>query len=79
MIILGGVHGVGKSYFCKMLEQQIRITTYSASTLIADQKNSELTKNKFTKNISENQQHLITAIEASREILDSYSTLTSAF
>lgn len=67
MIILGGVHGVGKSYFCKMLEQQIRITTYSASTLIADQKNSELTKNKFTKNISENQQHLITAIEAIKQ------------
>lgn len=64
MIILGGVHGVGKSYFCKILKQQIRINTYSASTLIADQKNSTLTKNKFTKNITENQQHLITAIEA---------------
>ncbi len=62
VIILGGVHGVGKSYFCSLLKQSVHVTTYSASKLIAKQKQMTLPKDKYTKDINENQQHLITAI-----------------
>ncbi|WP_455150393.1 ATP-binding protein [Schaalia odontolytica] len=63
MIILAGVHGVGKSYLCERLQQELGILTYAASTLIASYKECELPKDKLTKDINDNQQHLIKAIE----------------
>lgn len=77
MIILGGVHGVGKSYFCSLLKQNVHMTTYSASKLIAKQKQITLPKDKYTKDINENQQHLITAIRTlerrtSKYLLDAH-------
>ena len=35
MIFLSGVHGVGKSYFCRLAKEATGIESYSASELIA--------------------------------------------
>lgn len=63
MIFVSGVHGVGKSHFCDMVRKKININTYSASTLIANKKQSDFSKDKHISDIDKNQQILIKAVE----------------
>ena len=58
MIFVNGVHGVGKSYFCNLVKESTGIETYSASTLIAEKKQSEFAKDKLIPDIDDNQQFL---------------------
>ncbi len=46
MIFVSGVHGVGKSYFCKLVKDSVGIETYSASALISAKKRSGFAKDK---------------------------------
>lgn len=38
MIFVGGIHGVGKSFFCDAVKNKLGLNSYSASQLIADKK-----------------------------------------
>ena len=63
IIFVGGIHGVGKTTLCKKLSDYLHIKHYSASQLIKMLKNEDSdNRNKGVKNISNNQDLLITAI-----------------
>mgnify|MGYP000129862406 CR=1 FL=1 len=62
MIFLSGIHGVGKSYFCNMVKEQLGIESYSASKLITDKRNRGFSPNKFVPDIDENQLILLAAL-----------------
>ena len=38
MIFIGGIHGVGKSYFCEKLKEVTGIVCYTSSNLIEQKK-----------------------------------------
>ena len=83
MIFISGVHGVGKSYFCKLVKDSIGIASYSASKLIADKKQKGFSKDKLIPDIDENQQYLLQAIDELRLsgkdfILDGHFCLLNA-
>ena len=83
MIFISGVHGVGKSYFCKLVKDSIGIASYSASKLIADKKQKRFSKDKLIPDIDENQQYLLQAIDELRLsgkdfILDGHFCLLNA-
>ncbi|RKP47855.1 AAA family ATPase [Cohnella endophytica] len=62
LIFIGGVHGVGKTQLSSDLERQLKLETYSASKLISDIKKIRFAKNKRVKNIRDNQEILLYAI-----------------
>ncbi|AWW25976.1 hypothetical protein DOZ58_04530 [Acetobacterium sp. KB-1] len=62
MIFIGGIHGVGKSFFCEHVRTVLFIETHSASGLIAKQKMSSFSSDKLIPDIDDNQQYLLTAI-----------------
>jgi len=63
IIFIGGIHGVGKTTLCEKLVENLHFNHYSASQLIKMLKNEDGdNKNKRVKNIAENQDLLITAI-----------------
>ena len=49
---IGGIHGVGKTTFCKLLTERIGYLHYSASSLIKEYKNLE--KDKKVDKVNEN-------------------------
>lgn len=62
IIFVGGVHGVGKTSFCKNLSKETNLNHYSCSDLIS--KFKELNqKNKLTKDIDINQDILKSSID----------------
>lgn len=63
MIFISGVHGVGKSYFCKKVETVVGISTFSASQLISERKNAGFSKDKLIPDINDNQQYLLAAVQ----------------
>lgn len=67
MIFVSGIHGVGKTYFCDMLKEKLRIETYSASQLIEKRKNTRFSRQKHVSDIDQNQVFLLEAIEELRE------------
>lgn len=67
MIFISGVHGVGKSYFCKLLQKRIGVVSFSASTLIADKKHAAFFPDKKVADIDKNQFYLLEAIRELRE------------
>lgn len=67
MIFISGIHGVGKTYFCNMVKDQLNIKSYSASQLILEKKHSGFSNDKFIPDIDENQQYLLTAISDLRK------------
>lgn len=71
MIFIGGIHGVGKTYFCNQLRQMLNVPTYTASELIVKRKKSSFSVDKKVKDIKHNQEYLIEAIE---ELHNEYST-----
>lgn len=68
MIFISGIHAVGKGYFCNLVNKELGIKSYSASTLISQKKHSGFDKNKLVPDIEENQQYLLAAVQDLREI-----------
>lgn len=62
MIFVGGIHGVGKSFFCDIVKSELSIFTFSASELIAERKKTYFSNNKLIPDIDDNQLHLLSAI-----------------
>jgi len=62
MIFISGVHGVGKSYFCNKVKEELGINTFSASKLISEHKHAEFSRDKLIPDIDHNQQYLLMAI-----------------
>ncbi len=62
MVFVSGVHGVGKSYFCKTIKESLGFVTYSASNLIAERKNASFSKDKLIPDIDNNQAYLLSAV-----------------
>lgn len=67
---IGGIHGVGKTTFCKLLTERMGYLHYSASSLIKEYKNLE--KDKKVDKVNENQDILITAIKKTFNIQKNY-------
>lgn len=67
MIFLSGIHGVGKTYFCNLVKQELGIKSYSASQLITEKRNKGFTADKLVSDIDDNQLLLIKAIDALRQ------------
>jgi adenylate kinase len=63
LIFIGGVHGVGKTFFCDQIAKEINLITCSASKIIADKRKQEFSNNKRISHIKENQDILLEAIE----------------
>lgn len=63
IFFIGGIHGVGKSYFCQVLSSELGIKHYSASELIKLMKSDLVKNNKQVLDIGGNQDVLITAIK----------------
>lgn len=63
LIFISGVHGVGKTFFAKMLKEKYDLNTYTASSLISNFKNCELYTNKKVVDIEDNQKILLFALE----------------
>lgn len=63
MIFISGIHGVGKSYFCNLVREQLHINAYQSSKLIPERKEEQFNKNKKVSDIDNNQNYLIQAIE----------------
>ena len=66
MILLAGIHGVGKTTLCKEIEKHLNINCYSASKLIENALLKPMPKNKLIKDIQINQIALINEIEKIR-------------
>ncbi len=81
---MGGIHGVGKTTLCKKLTKHLNINHYSASQLIKMLRNeNDDNRNKGVKNISGNQDLLLTAIsryinKSITSILDGHFCLLNA-
>lgn len=67
---IGGIHGVGKTTFCKLLTERMGYLHYSASSLIKEYKNLE--KDKKVDKVNKNQDILITAIKKTFNIQNNY-------
>lgn len=66
MILISGVHGVGKSYFCNMVKERTGIESYSASELIAEGRKQGFPASRLIPDIDENQQYLLDAVDKLR-------------
>ena len=62
IVFIAGVHGVGKTTLCNELAARFNIEHFSASNLIAREKEEEHLRNKQVENIAGNQDHLVVAI-----------------
>lgn len=85
IIFVGGIHGVGKTTFCnKLLENSNQnIVHQSCSNLLRLYKELEYNENKNVKNVDENQQILLEAIEkfmndSEKYILDGHFCLINS-
>ena len=66
MIFCSGIHGVGKDYFLKEIEEVTGIKSYSASELIEEYGSIKFNFDKKTKNIGRNQDYLLEAIRSEK-------------
>lgn len=83
MILVSGIHGVGKSFFCDRVKEQLNINYYSASQLITAKRNRGFSEDKHVPDIDDNQPLLIDSIEELRQnegefILDGHFCLLDA-
>ena len=63
IIMLGGIHGAGKSYLCNEIIDLCDIKVYSASQLMEDYSGKNVDDNKKVKDINMNQNILTSAID----------------
>lgn len=66
MVFISGVHGVGKTFFCNILKERLDISSYSASSLIANRKKACFSSDKHVSDIDENQSFLLAAVKELR-------------
>ncbi|AGA68342.1 hypothetical protein Desdi_0817 [Desulfitobacterium dichloroeliminans LMG P-21439] len=78
IIFVGGIHGVGKTYFCNNLLDNYRLKSYSASELISRVKEQILGSEKSVQDIMQNQDILINAVK-DLDDTDSYIILDGHF
>lgn len=81
MIFIGGIHGVGKSYFCERITNKTGLQAYSASKLIAELKNEQFKSDKLIADIGGNQNYLLDAVNRISEkelILDGHFCLLNS-
>jgi adenylate kinase len=62
MIFISGVHGVGKGYFCNLVNKELGIESYTASDLISKGKDIDFDSNKLVSDIEDNQLYLLAAV-----------------
>lgn len=62
IIFIAGVHGVGKTTLCNELVARLSIEHFSASNLIAKEKEEEHLRSKQVENIAGNQDYLVVAL-----------------
>lgn len=67
MIFVGGIHGVGKTYFCNIIKEILEIKNYSASQLVAGRREKSFSADKFVSDIDDNQALLLNAINDLRQ------------
>ncbi len=67
MIFVGGIHGVGKTYFCNLIKEELGIKSYTSSQLIAVKRNKNFSVDKLVSDIADNQILLVKAIEELRK------------
>lgn len=82
MIFVGGIHGVGKTYFCEKIKKSLGFDYYTASQLIERQRGVRFDVDKKVVNINSNQVLLIEALNKLREsgkefILDGHFCLVN--
>lgn len=80
ILMLGGIHGVGKSFLCKRIKETCKCEIYSASQLMRDYYQNKVDDNKRVEDIKLNQNILLSAINTyvpreSRIILDGHFCL----
>lgn len=63
VVFIGGIHGVGKTYFCNQINKKYQLPVYSASNLISKAKKEMFKKDKLIADIDGNQDYLITAVK----------------
>lgn len=68
MIFLGGIHGVGKGYFSKILEKELEIKAFSSSELIKNQNKLD----KRVKDIKGNQSKLLIQVDRLKEMYNTF-------
>ncbi len=65
IIFVAGIHGVGKTTYCKKLSEKLKLPHFSASDIIRSQLSTTITSNsKNVKNAEKNQDILLQGIEA---------------
>lgn len=80
IVFVGGVHGVGKTTFCKSLSAKLGCEHVTASQLIKEQKATAISSTKEVADIPDNQELLLKALAQRREsgctlLLDGHFTL----
>jgi adenylate kinase len=81
IIFIGGVHGVGKTTFCKPIALEVGFEHVTASLLIKERKASAINdKSKAVQSVDDNQKILIAAIDERRSkgknlLIDGHFTL----
>lgn len=81
IFFVGGIHGVGKSYFCERITNKTGLQAYSASKLIAELKNEKFKSDKLIADIGGNQNYLLDAVNRIPEkefILDGHFCLLNS-
>lgn len=63
MIFVSGIHGVGKSYFCRLVSEKIGLKYYTASQLIAGKRKASFLSDKHVAEIKDNQSWLLEALK----------------
>ena len=84
MIFLSGIHGVGKTYFCNLVKEELGIKSYTASQLIAEKRNKNFPADKFVSDIDDNQLLLLKAVDELRQneeefIIDGHFCLLNTY
>lgn len=80
ILMLGGIHGVGKSSLCKRIKEACKYEVYSASQLMRDYHQNKVDDKKRVEDVKLNQNILLSAIdtyvpEGARMILDGHFCL----
>ena len=72
MIFISGIHGVGKTYLCSKLKEEFGFKAFSSSQLISQQKGKDLSNNKLTGDIEDNQYYLCKAVDELKESINMF-------
>lgn len=68
ILFVGGIHGVGKTEFCRKIADQLKIDHITASTLIREARQSIADEQKLVAKVVENQELLIRSLRYYQDI-----------